>query len=307
LVIGLEKWPEDCPKVLQKFDDVNQLIESKEKANDLFKREVMELINQNKNEIDELKGLVLRKQTRIDQLENKIGGRFQCKLSYGGENCDECAPEHYGYPNCKNCSCNSEGSVDLTCDNSGTCSCKSNRFVGAKCDTCASGYSGSPLCNQCAPGYFGYPNCETCPTSDPYYALVIDQCLYFEKIEMNYTDAKVNCANKMARYGKGRLYEPKSLDSSETVAAKFFELSLIDYFYIGVNDIVQPDTHVYDSNSMPLSFTPKWYSDPDSDSDYRPVNQRGAKNTCIIVGSSTSFLGKWIDYWCFDLFYSVCE
>ena len=88
---------------------------------------------------------------------------------------------------------------------------------------------------------------------------------------MNYADAKDNCATKMARYGKGRLYEPKSLDSSETVAAKFFELSLKDWFYIGVNDKLQPDTYVYDSNSLPLSFTPnKWYDY----SAYQPGNNR---------------------------------
>ena len=70
LVTGSEKWPEDRPKVLQSIVDVNQLIKSNNKANDLFKSEVMELINQNRNEIDELKGSLLRKQTRIDQLEN---------------------------------------------------------------------------------------------------------------------------------------------------------------------------------------------------------------------------------------------
>ena len=58
------------------------------------------------------------------------------------------------------CSCNSEGSKDLNCDDSGICRCKSSRFEGNKCKTCGSGYTNSPLCDQCAPGYYGFPNCQ---------------------------------------------------------------------------------------------------------------------------------------------------
>ena len=117
---------------------------------------------------------------------------------------------------------------------------------------------------------------------------------------MNYADAKVNCANKMARYGKGRLYEPKSLDSSETVAAKANELSLDNYFLIGVNDIVQPDTHVYDSNSMSLSFTPKWFDD----NDHLPGNNDTCINVCSFDGP---WLGDWMDFPCTNNHHSVCE
>merc|ERR1711962_1207381 len=101
----------------------------------------------------------------------------------------------------------------------------------------------------------GGHNCENantpCPTSDPKYSWVNGKCLYFEKTSMNYEDAKSNCANKMARYGKGRLFEPKSHNMSEMVAAKanetFGDLEISTRrhaFRIGVNDIVQPDTYV---------------------------------------------------------------
>ena len=42
---------------------------------------------------------------------------------------------------------------------------------------------------------------------------------------MNKANAKTNCADKMARFGKGQLYEPESVVMSERVAAKANELS----------------------------------------------------------------------------------
>ena len=43
------------------------------------------------------------------------------------------------------CNCNTDGSDDTTCDNSGLCSCKDN-VVNDKCDECASHHFNYPLC-----------------------------------------------------------------------------------------------------------------------------------------------------------------
>merc|ERR1711935_1134970 len=55
--------------MLNKFVDVNQRMKSRDKEYNLFKIKVMEMFEQNQKEINELKGSLHRKQTRIDQLE----------------------------------------------------------------------------------------------------------------------------------------------------------------------------------------------------------------------------------------------
>ena len=133
LVMGSETWPNERLKVFQKFVVFNREMKSRDDEFDafkneviVFKSEVMELLEQYKDGLDELKGLLHRKQTKIDsqdqeiktlrtqqehmaiqgmkilkQVYLEIGRRFECKSSYGGVLCDECAPEHYGYPECK--------------------------------------------------------------------------------------------------------------------------------------------------------------------------------------------------------------
>ena len=79
---------------------------------------------------------------------------------------------------------------------------------------------------------------SVCPTSDSNYHLVNGQCFYFEnKILKTYTDAKANCADKMERYGRGRLFEPQTLEMSYMVAKKGnYVLDTGSPFHI-VNDI----------------------------------------------------------------------
>ena len=49
---------------------------------------------------------------------------------------------------CLECGCNTTGSLVSICDDTtGLCLCKPN-IIGAKCDSCDSGYTGFPDCIQ---------------------------------------------------------------------------------------------------------------------------------------------------------------
>ena len=77
--MGSETWPDERSKVLQKFVEVNQEFKSRDDEFDGFKNEmiefkseVMELLEQYKDGLDELIGLLHRKQTKIDSQDQEI-------------------------------------------------------------------------------------------------------------------------------------------------------------------------------------------------------------------------------------------
>jgi|AACY02.9.fsa_nt_gi hypothetical protein len=79
LVMGSETWPNERLKVFQKFVVFNQEMKSRDDEYDVFKNEVivfksevMELLEQYKDGLDELKGLLHRKQTKIDSQDQEI-------------------------------------------------------------------------------------------------------------------------------------------------------------------------------------------------------------------------------------------
>ena len=84
-------------------------------------------------------------------------GQCKCKPGFTGLKCDECLPEFegdmcencastfYGYPDCKACECNGEGSKDQTCNAEGKCTCNDN-VTGDKCDSCIEGHYMFPKC-----------------------------------------------------------------------------------------------------------------------------------------------------------------
>ena len=45
------------------------------------------------------------------------------------------------------CNCNSQGSIDVLCNDKGVCNCKAN-VVGSKCTECAAGYFNYPTCQE---------------------------------------------------------------------------------------------------------------------------------------------------------------
>lgn len=76
----------------------------------------------------------------IGQLCEPSAGQCQCREGYAGRQCDTCAVGYFGYPECRRCNCDVDGSFIRTdgliaCDANGQCPCKS-LVVGLKCDTC---------------------------------------------------------------------------------------------------------------------------------------------------------------------------
>ncbi|XP_051880562.1 laminin subunit alpha-2 [Pristis pectinata] len=89
----------------------------------------------------------------IKQIEkDRLPGSCRCKAGYGGEKCDKCAFGFTGFPNCIQCDCSVEGSLN-TDPCSGDCICKANT-EGKNCGQCKRGFFNLKLekyegCDQC--------------------------------------------------------------------------------------------------------------------------------------------------------------
>ena len=99
------------------------------------------------------------------------------------------------------------------------------------------------------------------------------KCFYLEEKIKTYNDAKTNCAKK-----PGRLFEPKSYESSVMVAKYVRDVSSRNFFRIGVHDIDQQYNYVYESNSMEINFTPIWHK-------FFDEYITDANNKCILVAT----------------------
>ncbi|XP_037900995.1 laminin subunit alpha [Glossina fuscipes] len=76
-------------------------------------------------------------------------GICECRKAFQPPNCDTCAYGYYGYPNCRECECNLNGTDGYHCEAiNGECPCKIN-FAGH-------------YCKQCADGYYSFPECKAC-------------------------------------------------------------------------------------------------------------------------------------------------
>ncbi|XP_044280230.1 laminin subunit alpha-3 [Varanus komodoensis] len=70
---------------------------------------------------------------------NRINGQCKCRPGIIGQRCDQCAPDSYGFPNCKPCKCKRGGTEPSVCNpQTGVCHCKEN-VEGIQCDTCRPG------------------------------------------------------------------------------------------------------------------------------------------------------------------------
>ena len=92
-----------------------------------------------------------------EALQCNNNGEWECKPGFTGAKCDECLPEFegdkcdqcahtfYGYPACKVCECNEQGSKGKTCDTQGKCTCN-DKVTGDKCSSCIEGHYMFPKC-----------------------------------------------------------------------------------------------------------------------------------------------------------------
>ncbi|KAM4691986.1 laminin subunit alpha-5 [Rhinophrynus dorsalis] len=98
-------------------------------------------------------------------------GQCTCKPNIMGRRCEKCAPGFYGYPDCRPCNCNREGTEASICDSvSGQCHCKEN-VEGLTCDHCRLGTfyldAGNPKgCTRC----FCFGATDRCHTASKYRA-----------------------------------------------------------------------------------------------------------------------------------------
>ncbi|XP_054841846.1 laminin subunit alpha-3 [Eublepharis macularius] len=70
---------------------------------------------------------------------DKINGQCKCRSGITGRQCDRCAPGSYGFPDCKPCKCNRDGTESDVCNpQTGVCLCKEN-VEGTQCDICRPG------------------------------------------------------------------------------------------------------------------------------------------------------------------------
>ncbi|GFT48977.1 laminin subunit alpha [Nephila pilipes] len=126
-------------------------------------------------------------------------GLCECRPEFLPPRCDQCNVGYYGYPYCKPCDCNSNGTLGNVCEvGGGQCPCKPN-YGGLNCDRCQEGFYGFPnclpcncnpstsvkstcesgsgqchclanyggrQCDTCHAGYYNYPRCDFC-SCDP--------------------------------------------------------------------------------------------------------------------------------------------
>ncbi|XGW07796.1 hypothetical protein V3C99_010722 [Haemonchus contortus] len=123
-------------------------------------------------------------------------GKCYCQPRFQGDNCDQCAPGYYDPPECKQCECAVDGTLDGTClPEGGQCPCKPG-FGGTFCETCEPGFTNITAgckecvcdetgaahtncsattgqcvckpsfsglhCDSCQIGFYGFPNCTFC-------------------------------------------------------------------------------------------------------------------------------------------------
>ena len=94
-----------------------------------------------------------------------------------------------------------------------------------------------------------------CPLSfGSMYFHLLGNCYFVDTTEQSYNDAKENCKNKFGNNQLGRLFEPKTLQSSQEITNKAKSLSGKTYLWIGIT--VWPGTRnwLYTSGGA-LSFS----------------------------------------------------
>nr|XP_040019155.1 laminin subunit beta-1a [Gasterosteus aculeatus aculeatus] len=74
---------------------------------------------------------------------SELTGKCVCVFGAYGRQCDRCLPGHWGFPNCRPCTCN--GHTDDCDPDTGRCIDCRDHSTGHACERCLDGYYGDPL------------------------------------------------------------------------------------------------------------------------------------------------------------------
>ena len=141
-----------------------------------------------------------------------------------------------------------------------------------------------------------------CPLENPNYILVDNQCYYIQTNKTHYETAKENCKEKLADYGGGRLFQPRSRAQNELIMRLAHESTGKSiWLWLGITDSTKEGEFTYSGNDVPIKFDPDWNSG---------YGSRGTGTNCILSfmnGGSSSSFSKWLDYDCSRQYGYMCE
>ena len=77
-------------------------------------------------------------------------GQCLCQDRIEGKQCNRCKDGFYGFPNCKTCQCDEDGSLNNICNKSdGICRSCIPRVKGTFCEECQVNHCDFPTCKAC--------------------------------------------------------------------------------------------------------------------------------------------------------------
>ena len=96
---------------------------------------------------------------------------------------------------------------------------------------------------------------DQCPDDDANYALIKGVCYFFENSKMWHSTAQENCNNHIVNGTKGRLFEPRTLETNDLVFSNFSSVHGNQNIFIGIDDINETNKWVYSSSGEQANFT----------------------------------------------------
>ena len=96
---------------------------------------------------------------------------------------------------------------------------------------------------------------DHCPDDDTNYALIEGVCYFFENSKMWHSTAQENCNNHIVNGTKGRLFEPRTLETNDFVFSNFTSVHGNQNIFIGIDDINETNKWVYSSSGEQANFT----------------------------------------------------
>ena len=150
-----------------------------------------------------------------------------------------------------------------------------------------------------------------CPIENANYRLIEERCIYFEYEKLNYQTARSNCKTKVT----GKLFEPTNDFINEKVheaamdvfgdlpvdPSKHWQKNpnwLKNFFWIGINDILQEGKFVYDESQHSIALNAWEPGQPD-------YHNGLDREDCAVYNVKDKPV--WNDRGCWDKGMSICE